>query len=237
MVDKLEDRTNELTALESIYERSLVITQNTGLQKFEVRLSGHSDNNSTITVGCTIAFEYTDGYPEEAPVYTITRTEGLTPQDCVKLNELIDSVIQRSLGYIMIFDILSEVQEKLNSTCEQQMLQLVKAQEAKRHAAEMEEEAKFRGDRVTVESFVKWNTNFLAEMAALKENAIVDSGPKRLTGRELFLRDNRYDDSDLKFLSENGESVEIDECLFADIGELDLIDDLPVEEDVATAEA
>ncbi|TGZ36991.1 hypothetical protein CRM22_011369 [Opisthorchis felineus] len=228
MAESAEERQNELEALSSIYEHNLHLIRDNGLQKFEVHLTGHG-GGSDVSTECTIAFEYTEGYPSQAPLYEISKRVNLSEHECAQIEELMESAIQRCLGYIMIFDVLSEVQEKINSICENRLAMRVKAEEAREKARELEEEAKFRGDRVTVESFLEWNAKFLAEMAALKEKnkAAEESGQKRLTGRELFLRDNRYDDSDLKFLAENGEQVAIDESLFADI---DLTDDLVLED-------
>ncbi|KER20776.1 hypothetical protein T265_10746 [Opisthorchis viverrini] len=228
MAESAEERQSELEALSSIYEHNLHLIRDNGLQKFEVHLTGHG-GGSDVSTECTITFEYTEEYPSQAPLYEISKCVNLSEHECAQIEELIESAIQRCLGYIMIFDVLSEVQEKINSICENRLAMRVKAEEAREKARELEEEAKFRGDRVTVESFLEWNAKFLAEMAALKEKnkAADETGQKRLTGREMFLRDNRYDDSDLKFLAENGEQVAIDESLFADI---DLTDDLVLED-------
>ncbi|CAH8534311.1 unnamed protein product [Dicrocoelium dendriticum] len=226
MSDADEERQNELTALESIYEDKLRILRNDGLQRFEVCLLGRGEADAAVSCECTIVFEYTERYPHEKPIYDICNVKGLTSDQVGELHRSLDSVAQRSLGYIMIFDMLSEVQERLNFTCERRLAMQAKADEAKRKALELEEEARLLGDRVTVESFMEWNEKFKAEMASLKEKVEVDENvTKRLTGRELFLRDNRYDDSDVAFLAENGEAIEIDDRLFADIADLDLSDD------------
>jgi len=47
---------------------------------------------------------------------------------------------------------------------------------------------------------------------------------KKLTGKELFLRDNTLNESDIKFLLEAGDSIEsvrIDESLFQNIEDLE----------------
>lgn len=51
---------------------------------------------------------------------------------------------------------------------------------------------------------------------------------RKLTGKELFLQDTTLNDSDIKFLISQGDSIEnvkIDESLFQNLGELDLGDD------------
>ena len=44
----------------------------------------------------------------------------------------------------------------------------------------------------------------------------------RIAGRQLFLQDHTFDDSDVRFLEEVGDTVEVDESLFDDMDELDL---------------
>ncbi|VDP94637.1 unnamed protein product [Echinostoma caproni] len=227
MTESAEDRESELLTLESIYEQNFRIIRNDGLQKFEVRLSGHAGDEHKVDVECTLSFEYTESYPQEPPLFQVIKAKSLTGEEVAAIEEIVSTVSQRSLGYIMIFDILSEVQEKLNSLGEERIAKHARALKEKQRLKEIEEEAKFKGDRVTVESFLQWNTKFLAEMSAAREKNKVteDASSNRLTGRELFLRDNRYDDSDIKFLAEAGEVMEIDENLFASIGDIDLSED------------
>lgn len=93
---------------------------------------------------------------------------------------------------------------------------------------------KFEGTRVTVESFIAWRNLFEADtgIAIKRERAAADS--KKLTGRELFLRDTTLNESDLKFLLEAGESIEnvkIDESLFQNLDDLELEDSDTDDED------
>ena len=46
-----------------------------------------------------------------------------------------------------------------------------------------------------------------------------------ITGRQLFLQDHTFDDSDVRFLEEDGDKVEVDESLFDDIDELEIDDE------------
>lgn len=96
------------------------------------------------------------------------------------------------------------------------------------------ERKKFEGTRVNVETFLAWRTQFEIEtgIAAKKEKASVAA--KKLTGKELFLRDNTLNDSDIKFLLEAGDSIEsvkIDESLFQNIEDLELGSDDDDDED------
>ncbi|CAH8538268.1 unnamed protein product [Heterobilharzia americana] len=222
-----EDCENELLALESIYEDRYQLVQTTPKRKVKICLDGQSDDSLLTKIRCQILFELPDKYPNEPPEFQIRKPENLSEEDISDINHIINGVIERSLGYVMLFDILSDIQQKLDSVCEKLLLRQRNEAKEKRKAVQLEEEAKFRGDRVTVESFLEWNAKFRAEMQSIKEKLISEEqSNKRLTGRELFLKDSHYDDSDLTFLETNGgEVVEIDEHLFIDIGDIDLNDD------------
>lgn len=78
---------------------------------------------------------------------------------------------------------------------------------------------KFEGTRVSVETFLKWRNEFERDIG-LAEKREKQSTNRKLTGRELFMRDNTLNDSDLKFLEAAGESIEsvkIDESLFQNL--------------------
>lgn len=77
---------------------------------------------------------------------------------------------------------------------------------------------------MSVETFLKWRNEFEREtgIAQRREKQLSDN--KKLTGRELFMRDNTLNESDIKYLLEAGDSVEnvkIDESLFQNLEDLD----------------
>lgn len=79
-----------------------------------------------------------------------------------------------------------------------------------------------------------WRNEFELDtgIALRREKALI--GNNKLTGKELFLRDNTLNESDLKFLLEAGESIEsvkIDESLFQNLDDLDLGSDDEEDED------
>nr|AAP06503.1 similar to XM_046843 PTD013 in Homo sapiens [Schistosoma japonicum] len=227
-----EDCEHELLALESIYEDKYQLVQSTPKRKIKVYLVGQSDDSLSMKVKCQLLFELTDKYPNKAPKYQILKPENLSDEDISDMHNIINEVIERSLGFVMLFDILTDVQQKLDNVCLKLLNRQRHEAKEKRKAMKLEEEAKFRGEKVTVESFLEWNTKFRAEMESIEDKLSDDQSIKRLPGRELFLKDNHYDDSDLTFLETNGgEVVEIDEHLFVDIGDIDLDDDLDVDDD------
>lgn len=94
----------------------------------------------------------------------------------------------------------------------------------KKRAEEEAEQKKFEGTRVTVETFLAWRNEFELDMGIAQKREKLLGENKKLTGKELFLRDNTLNESDLKFLLEAGEpieSVKIDESLFQNFDDVD----------------
>lgn len=94
----------------------------------------------------------------------------------------------------------------------------------KKMAEEAAEQKKFEGTRVTVETFLTWRNEFELDMGIAQKREKLLGENKKLTGKELFLRDNTLNESDLKFLLEAGdpiESVKIDESLFQNFDDVD----------------
>ncbi|PVD28396.1 hypothetical protein C0Q70_10983 [Pomacea canaliculata] len=178
-------------------------------------------------------------YPEELQIVqdsphfvfqlTVSSSESEEPKDPENEND-IDDRGARNLGIVMVFTIVSALQEKLT----------VMVEDAKRLAEEQriqkekdDEEAalkKFEGTRVTIESFLAWKAKFDAERKERKRiQGELDLSSKKLSGKELFMTDATLNDSDVNFLQEE-EGVEVDESLFEDMEDLD-IDDADDDED------
>lgn len=96
------------------------------------------------------------------------------------------------------------------------------------------EQKRFEGTRVTVETFLAWRNEFEIDTGVTARREKASFTGSKLTGKELFLRDNTLIDSDLKFLLEAGESLEnvkIDEALFQNLDDLELDSDDEGDED------
>lgn len=64
---------------------------------------------------------------------------------------------------------------------------------------------------------MKWRNEFEAEMGIAEKRAKENEANRKLTGRELFLKDQTLLDSDIRFLNENGDSIDsvkIDESMY-----------------------
>ncbi|VDM31095.1 unnamed protein product [Hydatigera taeniaeformis] len=243
----LEEQESEIEVLRSIYEANFRVLSSKPPHHFEIDLRGHAADSPDTAVSCTLYFRYSPNYPTEAPLFEIRNHKGLSDEQNMDLVVLVSDTIKRSIGMVMIFDIVSNVQQKLDEFTDL-LIAEVKARKEKQTKirsladAEREQEVEKRlasGTHVTIESFNVWNKAFLAELAKAKETeeakakklGVCGGGgqnielTKRITGREMFLRDNQFDESDLTFLAqEGGEIVEVDEKLFTEIGDIDISD-------------
>lgn len=78
---------------------------------------------------------------------------------------------------------------------------------------------------------MNWRNDFEKEFGIAEKKAKEADANRKLTGREMFMRDQSLIESDLLFLQNAGENIEkvkIDESLFQ---ALDLEEDLPSDED------
>jgi hypothetical protein len=123
----------------------------------------------------------------------------------------------------MTFTIISHLREQLSSFIRTRSDRRKKdALELERKALE-EEEARTRGTPVTVKSFTEWKIKFDKEISlrktraeeeklrtmSAKEKEEFKKAATRLTGRQLFERDNNLATSDTSLLEEGTVSVDI----------------------------
>lgn len=232
---------NEVEALDSIYCGDIEILTEEPYHKFRIFISteGYDVEEQSNGIACKLVFTFTAKYPDEAPVVEMDDPINFEESYESKLLEHLHKTIEENLGMEMIFSLVSSAQEWLNVKWDELKQEEENEKTRKLMEAEEAERKKFEGTRVTVETFMKWKMDFEESTGiAAKRDKISDS--KKLTGRELFLRDNTLNESDIKYLIEAGENVEsikIDESLFQNIGDLDLDSDdddeswLPNEED------
>ena len=88
---------------------------------------------------------------------------------------------------------------------------------------------RFDGTKVSVESFLRWKVKFDAEMNDLKFK-VVETGNKKLTGKQLFELDDKLAESDLQLIGQDEDNIEVDEALFQDLEQLD-VDDFDGDDD------
>ncbi|KAG9342756.1 hypothetical protein JZ751_015618 [Albula glossodonta] len=187
MTDYGEEQRNELEAIESIYPDSFT------------------------AVETTLKFTYVEKYPDETPLYEIFSQENLEDSDAEDILTLLKQQAEENLGMVMIFTLVTAVQEKLNEIVDQ--IKNRREEEKRRKEKEAEEAEKvlkaFQGTVVTIENFLSWKAKFEQEMVELRRKRQKEeeqSGKTKLTAAN---------------------SVEVDESLFQDMDDLDLDEDDP----------
>lgn len=181
-----------------------------------------------------MVFTYTEKYPDTAPIVEIEDALNFEDYYETSLLEHIDSTVSEFLGMEMIFSLVSSAQEWLNVKWDEHKNALEEQRVRRLREAEEVERKKFEGTRVTVETFMKWKLEFEEQTGVNAKRILNTADSKKLTGKELFMRDTTLNDSDIKFLMEAGDSIEnvkIDESLFQNIGDLDIDDDEDDDED------
>jgi len=229
MTDYAEEQRNELEAIESIYEDSFTVVSEQPTS-FTITVTSDLTGEDDEMVEATLKFTYVEKYPDEPPLWEIDSQENLEDSDVEDILTFLQQQAEENLGMVMIFTLVSAVQEKLNEIVDQKKNR--REEEAKRKEREAEEAEKvlFQGTVVTIENFLAWKATFEHEMFELKRKKQKEeeqSGKIKLTGKQLFETDHNLDTSDIQFLEDTGNNVEVDESLFQDIDDLDLDDDDP----------
>jgi len=140
----------------------------------------------------------------------------------------------------MIFMLVSEIVVWLSTRAEKEADEHEREKGLRLHAIEAEERKKAEGTPVTVETFLAWKAKFDAEQLKIKleeqkQQAEMNSGQRRLTGREMFERDKALAESDLNFVDDL-EQDQI-EALLQDIDEVDLDRDYKTDTDEETSDS
>ncbi|TNN02090.1 RWD domain-containing protein 1 [Takifugu flavidus] len=228
MTDYAEEQRNELEAIESIYPESFTVLSDEPTSFTITVTSDPGDNGETVEA--TIKFTYVEKYPDEPPLWEIHSQENLEDRDAEDILTLLQQQVEENLGMVMIFTLVTAVQEKLNEIVDMTKNRIEEEKRRKEKEAEEAEKVAFQGTVVTIENFLAWKATFDLEMTELRrrKQKEEEQGSKfKLTGKQLFETDRNLDTSDIQFLEEAGNNVEVDESLFQDIEDLDLDEDDP----------
>jgi hypothetical protein len=225
--DYAEDQNNELEALESIYFDELegewcfnyakckfkniqfnFLVLDEDRKKFKITVSTEEFKESNDGLSCDLVFAFTRLYPDEPPRIEIENEVNFESDTSEKIQDGLKKEVQENLGMEMIFGLVGCTQELLNTLFDQIKIDREEQRERKKREVEELEQKKFEGTRVTVETFMNWRNEFEADMGIAERRAKENEANRKLTGRELFLKDQSLLDSDIRFLTENGDSIE-----------------------------
>lgn len=198
--------------------------------RFKLPISTEEYNAETQENGlqCQLIFTYTEKYPDTAPLVEIEDPVNFQEDYEGRLIGHIEETVAEHLGMEMIFSLVSSAQEWLNQRWDDVKREEELSRERRLREEEEREQKKFEGTRVSVETFMAWKTAFEDELGITQRRLKDLAENRKLTGRELFLRDTTLNESDIKFLLEAGDSIEsvkIDESLFQNIDDLELDSD------------
>nr|XP_040137983.1 RWD domain-containing protein 1-like [Ictidomys tridecemlineatus] len=87
----------------------------------------------------------------------------------------------------------------------------------------------FHGTSVSIENFLSWEAKFDVELLKIKKKKQLKEEEQAeklyLLRKQLFETDHNLDTSDIQFLEDAGNNVEVDESLFQEMDDLELEDD------------
>jgi hypothetical protein len=240
--DVSEDQEQELEALEAIYPNEIsVICKEPGDLRFTILLTCNDDDDNDSeddddekhVFSVLIEFLLPENYPEEVPSILILESKNLMPADEEELLQLLNREAHENRGIVMIFTLVTIASEWLRRRMEEDAQRKEEAEQRRKQEIEEAENKKFEGTRVTVESFMKWKLKFDEEMTILKKKKQALEKSNKLTGRELFEKDDTLNESDLKFIEDDRDisyddaGVKVDTALFDE----DFDDDDTIDED------
>ncbi|KAL8816937.1 MAG: hypothetical protein Q9191_008239 [Dirinaria sp. TL-2023a] len=179
------------------------IPEDSAIEEREV-LSSIFPDEITATVLLTVS--YPPSYPDTAPDLDISLPPNALPvphlsvsADKQQLLSSLEPSISESLGMAMIFTLVSTLKDSIEQLIVKRQSALQAAKDAEAQKAEEAENAKFHGEAVTKESFLKWRERFRAELeerrlqeekereaeVGKKKGAKVE---EKLTGKQLWER-------------------------------------------------
>ncbi|KAL8717909.1 MAG: hypothetical protein Q9225_004902 [Loekoesia sp. 1 TL-2023] len=152
-----------------------------------------------------LTITYPPSYPDEPPLLDLSLPPNATKPphldistDRTHLLSSLSPTISENLGIAMVFALVTTLQENIESLIRERIATLQKVKDREAQEAEAKENAKFHGEKVTRESFLRWREKFREEMEAREEEERVKreaemkgkGGKKeeKLTGRELWER-------------------------------------------------
>lgn len=170
-----EDQQEEREVLDSIFPDEITDVSETEYRiamQLDIPTREEDDEPPTILLNV----RYGEAYPDEAPTLDITappnapKHQHLDVQDDkAQLLDALQPTIEENLGMAMVFTLYSTLKDEAESLVIKRQNAVNEAHEKELRKAEEEENRKFEGEKVTPESFKKWQAEFKQEMEDLKQ--------------------------------------------------------------------
>ncbi|EYC32112.1 hypothetical protein Y032_0003g1407 [Ancylostoma ceylanicum] len=216
-MDYKEQQTQEIEALQAIYqeEELAVVCDEYPNISLRVNLKSNQEDECDSDFEITLVIELPEKYPDVIPRISLEGVDHLFSEERIqKTVESLENEATNNLGMVMVFSIVSALQEEMGTLLEEKKKEAERKVEEEKEKAEAIARKKFEGTPVTPETFLAWKARFDKERSAQvekkqKEREAALAG--RLTGKQLFLKDATLSLSDVALIEQ---SVEIDESLF-----------------------
>ncbi|KAK6728270.1 hypothetical protein RB195_005733 [Necator americanus] len=216
-MDYREQQTQEIEALQAIYqeEEFTVICDEYPSISLRVNLKTNQENECDSDFEVALVIGLPENYPDVIPRISLEGIDHLFSEERIrKAVEMLENEASNNLGMVMVFSIVSALQEEMGALLAEKKKEAERKVEEEKEKAEAIARKKFEGTPVTPQTFLAWKEKFDKERKALverkqKEREAALSG--KLTGKQLFLKDATLNLSDVALIEQ---SVEIDESLF-----------------------
>ncbi|EHB00322.1 RWD domain-containing protein 1 [Heterocephalus glaber] len=195
----------------------------TDYSHFTISVASEAGENDE-TVQTTLKFTYSEKHPDEAPPYEIFSQQNLEDNDVIDILKLLPLQAEENLGVVMICTLVTAVQEKLNERVDQ--IKTRREEEKKLKEKEAEKQL-FHGTPLQLRISYVGKPSLMQNSWKLKKKWIKEeeqAGKNKLNCKELFENDHNLDTSDIQFLEDAGNNVEVDESLFQELDDLELED-------------
>ncbi|KAH7889716.1 RWD-domain-containing protein [Phlebopus sp. FC_14] len=210
----------EFEVLESIYPSELSIISD---RQIQIDVEPDDNVDGTQPLKLKLSVHYTDDYPDALPELELEAIDGeIDESERNSILQALGEVGEENKGMAMTFTLASHLREHLSTLVKRRLQARVAEEREKERLAIEAEEARTRGNPVTIESFKAWKAKFDKEMASKKikdeDEKLRALTPKereewkrvatRMTGRQLFERNRVLEHEDDGLMEEGTVSVD-----------------------------
>ncbi|OBT58781.1 hypothetical protein VE04_01158 [Pseudogymnoascus sp. 24MN13] len=200
-----EDQVEEREVLDSIFPDEITDISETSYTISILLDVTNEAGNEAEPPTIILKIEYPENYPDEAPLVEICAPDDVVAHELFDIEEdrerLIDALndsIEENMGMAMVFTLVSTVKDEAEQIIQERQAVLMQEHVKRVMAIEAEENKKFHGTPVNIETFAKWRDAFRKEMDDIEqaEREVEEAAEKKrnrgketevkLTGRQLW---------------------------------------------------